>query len=296
MAIQSMTGFGGAEESAGGVMLSVEVRSVNHRFLDVNCKLPQAFSRYEQELSRLVRAQVKRGRVDVFVNRSEAASDSYETKFNEELYRTYLDITRKALRIAGIKERVGLPQAIPAILFRREILEVGTTERESEVEWEMLERLAKDALTRLCEMRAKEGGALERELLSQIDVLQKIGDKVRELAAKSPVLFQEKLRQRLDRLQPEPAIDPGRLAQEVAIMADRIDVTEELVRLESHIKQFRQVIADGEGGRKLEFLLQEISREINTTGSKAQHSEITSLVVEAKSVVEKIREQVLNIE
>lgn len=296
MALSSMTGFGSAEGSSEGATLSVEVRSVNHRFLDVNCKLPQAFSRYEQELARIVRSQLKRGRVDLFLNRTERAEEGYETKFNEELFRTYLNITRRALKIAGIRERSGLPAAIPSILYRREVLEVGSSDRSVDGEWETVERLAREAVQRLSEMRAKEGAALEQELLGQLDTLQGIGTKIRELAAKAPSIFHDRLKQRLERLQPELEVDPGRLAQEVAILADRVDVTEELVRLDSHIKQFRQVIAGGEGGRKLEFLLQEVSREINTTGSKTQQSEITTLVVEAKSVVEKLREQVLNIE
>ncbi len=301
MAIISMTGYGearGSLERAGApsVNISVELRTVNHRFLDVNVKLPQAYSRFENDVVRLIRSELKRGRVDVVITRCEAGQDQLQTKFDEAAFGVYLAITKKALKIAGLEEKTALPIALPNILFRREVLEISSGEQDVSEEWGTLELLVRQATTRLTEMRCREGDALERELLGQLEMLRQLGKGIKAFSEQAPTLFQERLRGRLERLNAGIEIDPQRLAQEVAILADRVDVTEELVRLQSHLDQFAQIISQGEGGRKLEFLLQEIGREINTTGSKSQQSEITKLVVEGKSVVEKIREQVLNIE
>jgi len=295
MPLVSMTGFGSSQGSTRGVELNVEIRTVNHRFLDINCKLPQTYARFEPEISKVLRGALKRGRVDVTVLRSEKSDERYETKFNEDLFRSYVDITRHALKLAGLKEKSALPIALPHILFRREVLEVGGSSAGTDEDWSFLEPAVRAAVKGLCEMREAEGKALEAELVAQTNALQQIAKQIKELSEKTPQSFAERLKARLDRIG-DVTVDPARLAQEVAILADRIDVTEELVRLESHLQQFRQVMSGSEGGRKLEFLLQEIGREINTTGSKSQNSEITTLVVEAKAVVEKLREQVLNIE
>jgi len=295
MAISSMTGFGSAQGSAGAAEIGVEVRSVNHRFLDVNFRLPSNYSRFEQDLSRMLKAVLKRGRVDFTITRSDSVSERVATKFNEEAFRSYLEITRRAIKLAGLKERSALPVAIPQILARREVLEVGTVEKTQDDDWPIVEKLAREAIEKLSQMRAVEGATLEQELLSQLDSLSEIAKKIRLHSEKTPLQFAERLKARLDKLS-EIELDPARLAQEVAVLADRIDVTEELVRLDSHISQFRQALSGADGGRKLEFLIQEIGREVNTTGSKSQNGEITVLVVEAKAVLERLREQVLNIE
>lgn len=295
MTISSMTGFGSAQGASGSGEISVEIRSVNHRFLDINCRLPASYSRFEQELSRLLKTTLKRGRVDITVSRTDSSGERLSTKFNEEAFLSYLEITKRAIKLAGLKDKEALPAAIPQILARREVLELGTVEKAQDDEWPIVEKLAKEALDKLCKMRAVEGATLETELTSQLDILKYIGKKIREQADKTPQMFSERLKARLEKLT-DIELEPARLAQEVAILADRIDVTEELVRLDSHLSQFRQALSSADGGRKLEFLLQEIGREINTTGSKSQNGEITSLVVEAKAVLERLREQVLNIE
>ncbi|MFN8389034.1 MAG: YicC/YloC family endoribonuclease [Bdellovibrionota bacterium] len=296
MALFSMTGFGEARGSLGNVQIEVEARSVNHRFLDVNCKLPPPYLRFEGEIGRAVRAVLKRGRVDVLVTRTELNVQPVEPQFREDVFRAYIDISKRALKIAGVAEKSALADCIPAILFRREVLEVQSGESAGEDELPLLIQLVDTAVKALAEMRRTEGAALEQELLSQLAQLDRSAASIRALAEKAPVQFQERLKTRLERVAPGLEIDPARLAQEVALMADRIDVTEELVRLSSHLEQFRKVMSGGDGGRKLEFLLQEVGREINTTGSKAQSSDITSLVVDSKAIVEKIREQVLNLE
>jgi uncharacterized protein (TIGR00255 family) len=292
-----MTGFGQAQSELRGGQLLVEIRSVNHRFLDINCKLPAPYARFEADISRMLRAALKRGRVDVFLTRIEALSNAQAPQFREDVFRSYLEIARQAVKIAGLSEKTALAHMMPGLLFRREVLDVQSPEVvAADEDWPQIEAVVRLALEKLLEMRAVEGLNLEKELSAQLDQLQDLARQIEELAGKTPAQFQERLKARLERFNPEVEIDPSRLAQEIAILADRIDITEEIVRLHSHLEQFRKTMSEGEGGRKLEFLLQEIGREINTSGSKAQNSEITTCVVTAKSVVEKIREQVLNVE
>lgn len=296
MATLSMTGFGEASIERDGLEIVVEIKSVNHRFLDVVCKLPGVYSRFETGLARVVRERLKRGRVDLFIGRKETGDSAYDLCFNQTLYEDYLGVFRSALKQASVTERQAFGPLIAAALNRKEVLELVPKEVDASGDLELLEGAVVEALEKLIEMRAREGAELEAELLGQLSHFESLTKKISEQAVTTPLDYKERLTARLERLAGDVAVDPERLAQEVAVLSDRIDVTEELARLKSHILQFRDILEKGEGGRKLEFLLQEITREINTTGSKAQNSDITGLVVEAKAVVEKLREQVQNVE
>lgn len=298
MSIQSMTGFGEAERNVAGLGIRVELRSVNNRFLDANIKLPQAYSRLEAEISREIKAGLKRGRVDVYITRTEETSFSEEVTFRTEAFDRYFAIAKEAFSRAGLKGKDVIVSAVVDILRRKEVVDSKSSQSvlDDEEEIELLKQTVRDALKKLNEMRAQEGKALYRDIVSQLDEFEKLVEKIRSFSRDWTPIFHEKLKQRLERLGSGVEIDPSRLAQEVALLADRVDVTEELVRLESHISQFRSVLANAEGGKKMEFLLQEMGREINTTGSKSQSADISALIVEAKSILEKIREQVLNVE
>lgn len=296
MTTLSMTGFGESRATVGTVEISVEIKTVNQRFLDVVNKLPPAYCRFDLMISSIVKEVLRRGRVEVFVGRKEAGVSEYEVVFNRPLFLTYVDFIRQALAEVQLEDRETFGASVLSILGRREVLELVAKEQDASAEEEALKSAVQAALADLLKMRQEEGSRLEVEIRSQLTALRGIVDVLREKVVQTPELFRQRLAERLERLAQGVEFDEIRLAQELALFADRIDVTEELARLESHFEQFESIIENGEGGRKLEFLLQEIGREINTTGSKVQNGEATSLIVEAKSVVEKLREQVQNIE
>ncbi len=295
MTLLSMTGFGAATVDVGPIQLTVELRSVNHRFLDVVTKLPNVYAAAEGQVVKILKEELKRGRVEVFVNRADRSEPSYSVQFNRQLFDTYLEQVSSALEQAGLATKTVHQSAALQILQRREVLEVVRTDPAAVDEQPALERALREALAKLVAMRAAEGVALKAELLSHVEAIEKASITIDQIARGIPLQFKERLAQRLERISVD-TVDPQRLAQEVAILADKADITEELVRLRSHLEQFRKVMTDGEGGRKLEFLLQEMGREVNTTGSKSQSTEITNLVVECKASLEKLKEQVANVE
>lgn len=292
----SMTGFGEGRSESSSIAVAVEIRTVNHRYLDLNCKVPSAYQRYEMELAKLVREKLKRGRVDLTVVRSSQGSNSSGLVFHEETFLEYVNVFERMLSAAKVREPGGVLSLLPLIASRRDVLEGGVEELPNESESEMVFQAVKLALEKLVAMRAQEGAALERELARLLEEFTQTVARLRELSGSVPDGFKERLKLRLDKLSGEFEIDQARLAQEIAVLADRTDVTEEMARLDSHIEQFRKLVKEPECGRKLEFLLQEMGREINTTGSKSQHMAVSPLIVEAKAILEKLREQVLNIE
>lgn len=288
----SMTGFGQGEAVSADLTISIEIKTVNHRFLDLVWKLPSSYSKFETELAKLVRDKFRRGRVEVAVTRKKATTTDYEIVFDEALFKQYLPILKGALKTAGVRDQDSL--AVVNLLQRREIIDLVS--RSADVENEAA--LVRDAIARALDgvqsMREVEGAALGRELLERIERLEGIAGGISPLVDSSTSAYRERLQVRIAKL--EVQADPARMAQEIALFAERSDVSEELTRLRSHFAQFRSLLAEEGSGRKLDFLIQEMGREINTTGSKSQSAEISALVVEAKAELEKIREQVQNIE
>lgn len=291
-----MTGFGNAARDAGAARITVDMKSVNHRFLDVAWRLPAVYSSREPILAKILRERLRRGRVEVTVTRTAIGTTQGDVRFDAALFDRYLTAMRDALERAGVKSKSNDPSLVLQLLQRREILDAGGGEDSVENELPVLDELVAESVGRLIGMRVEEGRALERDISQLLAALESTAERIAVVAADTPQQFSERLRARLQRLQPEVEVDPMRLAQEVAILADRVDVSEELARLNSHIAQFRTIMGNEEAGKKLDFLLQELGREINTTGSKAQSSEIAKLVVDAKATLEKIREQVQNVE
>lgn len=296
MALFSMTGFGCGSASVPGAQISVEMRSVNHRFLDVLCKLPPAYTRCEADIVKAIKETLKRGRVEVFVTRKETGAKTAGLVFNEQLYDRYMDTINTAFARSGIDAESAKAAAALNVLSRREVVEVQTGEDNFAEEEAAVQSAVKAALTDLMQMRIREGVALQQEILSHLTKLEEVTAGIQATSDRMVLNFKDRLKARIERLDPELQLDPMRIAQEVAILADRTDTTEELARLQSHFEQFRKFIIDEGNGKKLEFLLQEIGREINTTGSKTQSSEVTLSVVEAKAIIEKIREQIQNVE
>lgn len=307
MPTYSMTGFGRGEKtvdapasdpSASMVSITVEMKSVNHRFLDISVKSPGMFQRIESEIQKLIRSQLRRGRVDVFLSRTETGSQGNSVpQLNEAIFLAAYQAHQQAFQLSGItNEELGKLESYRQAVLVRGVIESGMKEPDLTVELPLALEAAAQALSALKGMRLEEGKALEQELNSLLLKFESVVDFLSKAAALSPKQFEERLQERISRLLSGNECEPQRLAQEVAILVDKADVTEELARLRSHIAQFRSSFGGEEGGKKLEFLLQEMGREINTTGSKSQSAEIAQSVVEAKLILERLREQVLNVE
>lgn len=297
MSLKSMTGFGSGAEANDAVEINVEMKSVNNRFLDVVIRNPLLYARYENDVSKFVRSKLSRGRVDISITRKELSQPDVELSLNKALLAKYLECSEEIAKELKLSQSKFQQELVLQALSRREVLDLSVVERsETEGEEELLMKAIDAALSVLLSMRTEEGIALEQEVLSILDSLEKSVQQITEVSQDAGEVFRERLKQRLDSMSDEFEVDESRLAQEIAYLAERADITEEIARIGSHIQQFRSIVAQQEGGRKLEFLLQEFLREVNTIGSKSQSAEVAALVVEAKSCIEKIKEQVANIE
>jgi uncharacterized protein (TIGR00255 family) len=288
-----MTAFGRGEAEADGFRFTVELRSVNHRFCDIQVKLPRRYSPFEEEIRRRVASSFSRGRIEVTVVADEALEKVEHLAVDLELARTYVRLLR------SLQEELGLggELRLEALLTFRDIFTVREDEATHERAWAVLSEALNGAVTACVRMRAEEGAAIAADFSHR---LRHLGELVGEIEARAPVVTQgarDRIRERIQVLLGEVPVDEGRLAQEAAILADKSDITEEVVRLRSHLEQFRdQCQAEGPRGRQLEFLLQEIHREINTVGSKANDLAIAQQVIQAKAQLERVREQVQNVE
>jgi uncharacterized protein (TIGR00255 family) len=293
--IRSMTGYGRAEVSSPRLTVSVECRSVNHRHLDVALKLPRALGAFEAEARRLVQAAVTRGRVDVSAMLGAAAGGSLTPlTVNLGQAREYETAARTLAGELGLAPAVRLEWLLgqPGVLSREAEAAVSPEEG-----WALLAEALGRALGDLVARREAEGKALAQELAALHDAL---GARVEQIAARAPAAQARRaarLRERVQALLGETPLDEGRIATEVAALAERADITEELARLRVHLGELRALV-DGAAavGRTMDFLIQEINREVNTVGSKADDLEISQAVIAAKAILEKIREQVQNIE
>ncbi|MDR5689522.1 MAG: YicC/YloC family endoribonuclease, partial [Armatimonadota bacterium] len=294
---RSMTGYGAAEPSADGGRWWVEVRSTNHRFLEVVVRLPRELGALEDRVRAAVAERVRRGRVEVLV-REDSGLRPREAVVDTELARRYADALERLRRELGLAE----PVTLGALLALPEVVRLEEARPDPEATWEALHPVLQRALERLVDMRTKEGGRLAADLRERLARLESWVERVAQRAEELPRAYAQRLRQRvaelLRSLEVDQPPDEARLALEVAAFADRCDVREELVRLRSHLEEARALLEgpDGSVGRKLEFLLQEMQREVNTVGSKAADLEVTRAVVEMKSELEAIREQVQNVE
>ena len=298
MATYSMTAFAEAVESENNIEVRVEIKSLNSRFLDINIRLPSGYSSFELDLTKLIKAELKRGKVDVYVSRIVAtANQEYQLNFNEKLFESYMSLVQ-GLFDTHLKKvsKETKAAAIVEILKKQDMLSFSTKTIDQEKEYRLVHTAFKNALSKLRQMRELEGVSLNRELSFHLDSLKKAVSGIEEINKGVPNLCRDRLLNKLKNIETNVSFDETRVAQEIAILIERGDITEELARLHSHFDQFAQGLVNGGGGKKLEFLLQEIGREINTVGSKSQHTDISNLVIEAKVTAEKLREQVSNIE
>jgi len=290
--IRSMTGFGSASGEFAGRALSVEVKSVNNRFREVVTRMPKVCAPLEEAVKKQVAARVERGRVDIWVQLDDRELKKRSIKVDFEFADEVLAL------LSQLRERLSLegPVTLDQVLSLGVVGQHEDTPAMDEL-WAALSPLVEQAVSDLMVMREAEGLNLAGDLENRLGRLEVYNRKVEELASSAPDILLEKLQNRLSELGAGVKVDQTRLAQEVALLADRVDITEEVVRLYSHLGRFSDILAGaGAAGRRLDFLLQEMGREVNTMGSKSQDMEVTGLVLDMKAELEKLREQVQNIE
>ncbi|MGN1415627.1 MAG: YicC/YloC family endoribonuclease [Oscillospiraceae bacterium] len=291
--IKSMTGFGRDEEIIGGRDIIVEIRSVNHRFYEFSARIPRNYGYLEEKLKNTLNGRIFRGKTEVFVSVTDVEEKDTVIKLNEAAARACIDALRSANERLGLEDDLTLSQ----VMRMPDVFTVTKTEADEDEIWEAVRTVALKALDNFISMRENEGERMKADFLGRLDLIEKLVSMVEERSPQVNELYRARLYNRLKDILEDKNIDESRILAETAIFADKTAVDEETVRLRSHIKQFRELLEqDDPVGRKLDFLIQEFNREVNTIGSKAQDAEITKIVVDLKSEIEKIREQVQNIE
>ncbi len=291
--IRSMTGFGRSEKVTESCKISVEIKSVNHRYLDLSIKMPKKFNHFEADIRNLLKEDVQRGKVDVFITYEDYSENNETLHYNESLAKEYLECFRKMEDDLDITNdvKVSVLARMPEVLTMEEVIE------DEESIWNLLSGSIKEAAGQFVESRVKEGEHLKNDLLEKLDHML---DNVDYIEERSPQILEEyrtKLEDKVKELLASSDIDESRILTEVAIFADKICVDEETVRLKSHIDQMKSELTNGGNvGRKLDFIAQEMNREANTILSKANDLEISDHAIVLKTEIEKVREQVQNIE
>lgn len=292
--IRSMTSFGRSSSEEGEKrVFTVEMKSVNSRYLDINIRMPKTLISLEEEIRKMISNSLNRGKVDVFINLKNYNDGSGIPKVDINLAQGYLECLKEIETKLGVKNDVSVMQ----IARFPEVITVIEEEDKIEEVWKELKPLISDSLDMMIAMREVEGNKLKEDILSKVSVIEELVSKVEEFADTIPKAFKVKLEERLKELLGNVDIDESRIAMEVCMLADKATVDEEIIRLRSHINQVRETLNLNDPiGRKLDFIVQEMNRETNTIGSKSSDIQMTNIVIDIKNILEKIREQVQNIE
>lgn len=291
--IASMTGYGRGEATRKGITVAVELRSVNSRFLEVTTRLPRSLSLRENEIKEIIRKKISRGKVNLLTTVERDTNGQLPLAVNVSAAKQYYKLLNQLRKTVKLKESVKLEH----LLRFSEVLEQPVTEDVDEDEWDVTQKALDSALDDLARMRMNEGDELSKDFRARIAAIEQTLSRIEVLSKEQVPAARARLRERIQQILENETIDEGRLELELALLADRLDVTEECVRFRSHNKFFIAALDDKEpSGRKLNFLVQEMNREANTIGSKSSASEIAHLVVGVKEELEKIREQLQNIE
>ena len=291
--IKSMTGYGGAKGESEGIVVSAELKSVNNRHLDVSVRLPKSCLFAEEAVRGAVGSAITRGKVDVFITVDTSGAEEVTIHINEPLAAAYVRAAEELF------DKFGVKNDLTATAMLR-LPEVISTEREDSDQGAVSSAIGKvlsEALAQFDAMRSREGERMHADILSKLDAIEKMVFEVERRSPETVTEYRQKLIAHMQEVLGEAGVDESRILQEAAVYADKVAVDEETVRLRSHITQFRAMLEGGSPvGRKLDFLVQEMNREINTTGSKCADSTIANTVIAMKSELEKIREQIQNIE
>ncbi len=291
--IKSMTGFGRCEKVTEQYKISVEIKSVNHRYLDLNIKMPKKFNYFEAAIRTLLKNYIQRGKVDVFINYEDYTAQTMSLKYNAALASEYMDYFRK------MREQFGLPDDITVSMLARmpEVLVMEEVPEDEESMWKLLSGAIEEAAGSFVETRLREGEHLKNDLISKLDEMMEL---VTQIEQRSPSIVEEyraKLEAKVRDMLEGAAVDEARIVTETTIFADKICVDEETVRLRSHFETARRELETGGSvGRKLDFIAQEMNREANTILSKSNDLEVSGKAIALKTGIEKVREQIQNIE
>lgn len=292
--IKSMTGFGRCELADGERKFTIEMKGVNHRYLDVNIRMPKKHNFFETAIRNLLKQSVSRGKVDIFITYEDLSEGQAVLKYNETLAKEYLVCLKQ------MEESFGLENDIRVSTLSRypEVLTMEEQALDAEEIWNVLKKAMEGALEQFVETRTMEGENLKKDILSKLDGMQKLVAYIEERSPEIVKEYREKLEEKVKELLEDSQIDDGRIAAEVVIFADKICTDEEVVRLKSHISHMQEVLRSEESGigRKLDFIAQEMNREANTILSKANDLEVSNCGIDLKTEIEKVREQIQNIE
>lgn len=291
--LESMTGYGRGEHTSGSIRVTTEIRSVNNRYCEVTPKLPPQLQPFEQQIKDIVQKGISRGKISMTIDIEYHADDTDPVPVREDILKTRLKTLEKIKSVAGISE----PVTLDHLLIFDELFDVSAKDSElMQKQYQVAEKAVKQAVEELVQMRRSEGKNLQKDLEERIEMLK---THCKDVSANEKSRIEEarkKMSERLTQLLDDSRVDEDRIEQEIAILADRLDISEELVRMDSHITYFGESLqSTASQGKKLNFILQEMHREINTIGSKAHSPEISRSVVEMKEIVENIREQIQNI-
>ena len=291
--IKSMTGFGRCEISEAERKFTVELKGVNHRYLDVNIRMPKKLNFFEASIRNLLKKYAQRGKVDIFITYEDFSENQVSLKYNETLAEEYLKYFKQ------MEEKFSLENDIRVSTLSRypEVLTMEEQMIDEEELWNVLKKALEGAFSQFVSTRITEGEALKKDLLAKLDEMLLLVDKVEERSPEIVAEYREKLEMKVNELLADTQIEESRIASEVVIFADKICTDEETVRLRSHIAHMKDTLEEAEGiGRKLDFIAQEMNREANTILSKANDLEVSNYAIDLKTGIEKVREQIQNIE
>jgi len=291
--LKSMTGYGRFNDSVNGFDITFEIRSVNNRYLDTNIRLPRIYGYLEEKIKKVIQKNCARGKVDAFLTVERPIGDQTEIALDEALAAQYVAALRKIPENHNLRDDI----SVSSVARFSDIFSKKVKEDDADTVWEAVEPVVSKAVEEFVSMRQREGEILYQDLSSRLDRMESILNEIKKYSDEALGIYREKLEAKLKEFLEDRQIDENRLLTEVGIIADKIDTGEEITRLGSHIEQFRGLLKqDAPSGRTLDFLTQELNREVNTIGSKCSMIEITQLVIDAKNEIERIREQIQNIE
>ncbi|MCR4563877.1 MAG: YicC family protein [Clostridiales bacterium] len=291
--VRSMTGYGRSQQIVDNMNVTVEIKSVNHKYFEFNARVPRTFGFLEEKLKSFTQSYISRGKTECYVSIEMPEDENVEVSVNYSLAEGYINALKELSEKYSLKDDV----SVTSVSRYPDVLTVHKLPEDEDKIWNAVKTVAADAVSSFISMREKEGEKLSEDILSRTETIIDCVSFIEERSPKTVSEYNEKLKARIRELIGDVSVDEQRLLQEAAVYADKIAVAEETVRLRSHISQLREMFSSDEAiGRKMDFLVQEINREANTIGSKAQDVEITRRVLTIKGEVEKIREQVQNIE
>ncbi|HOK68901.1 MAG TPA: YicC family protein [Bacillota bacterium] len=291
--VKSMTGFGRYKEVIDGRDILCEVKSVNSRYLDTTLKMPKLYSPLEDRIKQLAASYISRGKLEIYISVESIAGDKIDLSVNKEYLESYIRLLNEIKNEYALSGDLSLDM----IASKNEVFIARKVDEDLEAVWTAIEKVLKEAFEQHLAMRIREGLKLENDILGNLTELEQIAEKIALRAPESLRVSNERMKARVAELLAGVPVDESRLLTECAVYADKTDINEELARLGSHFAQFREILNEKQpAGRKLDFLVQELNREVNTIGSKACDTEIARYVIDAKCAIERIREQIQNIE